>query len=403
MELFINCILLFWGGILFFFVTYQFIFFVLSVPALFLGKRAGEDLSARKTFGIIIPAHNEELLIGELVKSIQESDYPAELYEIFVIADNCTDRTAQIAREAGATCRERTDPIKRGKPYALNWLISQLNLDAFDAYVIIDADTLVARNFLTSMNISLTEGKKVIQGYFGVMNPDENWLTRLSILPGILKYKLHFPGKNLLGLSCPLAGNGMCFSSEIFKKYGWNVYSIVENWEYYVMLTLEGYVVVSNENAVIYSQVAKSLKTGESQRIRWSKGRLQVLLHYFGRLAAGGFRSGDLNKFDALVELMRPSYAIFFGWSVIYLLLCLFLHFSYAYSSFFVWIAVVVFAVQLLYFFSGLIIQRAPLKTWLALGMIPFYILWKMAITLKGLLSYGERKWVKTERHKSTK
>ncbi len=403
MELFINCILLFWGGILCFFVTYQFIFFVLSVPALFLGKKAGEELTTCNTFGIIIPAHNEELLIGDLVKSIRKSDYPAELYEIFVVADNCTDRTAQIAREAGATCRERSDPIKQGKPYALNWLISQLNLDAFDAYVIIDADTLVARNFLSSMNISLTEGKKVIQGYFGVMNPDENWLTRLSILPGILKYKLHFPGKNLLGLSCPLAGNGMCFSSEIFKKYGWNAYSIVENWEYYVMLTLEGYVVVSNENAVIYSQVAKSLKTGENQRIRWSKGRLQVLLHYFGRLAAGGFRSGDLNKFDALVELMRPSYAIFFGWSVIYLLLCLFLHFSYAYSSFFVWMAVVVFAVQLLYFFSGLIIQRAPLKTWLALGMIPFYILWKMAITLKGLLSYGERKWVKTERHKSTK
>src|SRR5687768_5084698 len=132
------------------------------------------------------------------------------------------------------------------------------------------------------------------------MNPDENWLTRLSILPGILKFKLHHPAKHLFGLSCPLAGNGMCFAAEVFRRYGWNAFSIAENWEYYIMLTLDGWVVTSAEDAVIYSQVARSLKTGKSQRMRWMKGRIGTLRQYGPRLLRGIFARGGTVKLDAL-------------------------------------------------------------------------------------------------------
>ena len=120
------------------------------------------------------------------------------------------------------------------------------------------------------------------------MNPDENWLTRLGALPASVKFRLHFPGKRVCGLSCPLAGNGMCFSAAIMRAFGWKAFSITENWEYYVMLTLEGHVTTGAEDAVIYSQVARSLKLGETQRMRWMKGQLDTLQRYWRPLVAAG-------------------------------------------------------------------------------------------------------------------
>lgn len=380
---------------------YQIFFLILSCISWFFRKSPPCTYQFANRFGIIIPAHNEELLLGELIQSIKNSTYPSDLYEILVIADNCTDTTAEIAKKMGAQSFSRFDSEKRGKPHALHWLISQINLKQYDAFVIIDADTIIDPNFLAVMDDHISSGGKALQGYFGVSNPDENWLTRLSILPGILKFKMHFPGKNLLNLSCPLAGNGMCFSTEIFQKYGWNAFSLVENWEYYLMLTLQGYTVASVKEAIIYSQVTKSLQSAKSQRVRWSKGRLETLLKYWPDFFKHGILKCDIHKIDALIEILRPSYSVQIFWSIIYIVLIfIFNEFSTEFYSMFLTVACFILGSQILYFFIGLLIQKPSLKTWLALFMVPLYILWKIFVTISGMLTFRDKSWIRTKRHK---
>lgn len=401
MELFFVFILFLFGMVLGFFCLYQLFFLCMSCISFLFTKNSPCTFSFKNRFGIIIPAHNEELLLGDLLKSIKDSNYPTELYEIIVIADNCTDATAEIAEQMGAKCFSRVDEERRGKPHALHWLLSQIKLQEFDAFVIIDADTIIDCNFLAVMDEHVSQGAKALQGYFGVRNPNENWLTRLSILPGILKFKMHFPGKNMLNLSCPLAGNGMCFSTEIFQKFGWNAFSLVENWEYYLMLTLQGYEVNSVKEAVIYSQVTKSLQAARSQRVRWSKGRLETLLKYWPDLLKQGILRCDINKIDALIEILRPSYSVQIFWSVIYFFVVIALRqFSPAFSSFLLSLAVFILGSQILYFFIGLLIQKPSLKTWLSLCMVPFYIIWKIFVTINGMLTFRDKSWIRTKRHK---
>lgn len=390
------------GCALFFFAAYQFVFLIISAFYwLFLNKKPDADSAKYARFGIIIPAHNEEILIGGLVESINKSAYPAELIHVYVIADNCDpkDKTADIARSHGADVRERSDQQLRGKPYALNWLISSIDLNNHDAFVIIDADTTIDAQFLAEMNKKYQQGYDVIQGYFGVMNPDENWLTRLSILPGVLKFLLHFPGKRLLNLSCPLAGNGMFFSREIFAKYGWNAFSVAENWEYYIQLTLEGYRVTSAENAVIYSQVAQNLKAGKDQRQRWQRGRMETVARYWKPLVTRAIRKLDFTCLDALIEVSRPSHSMLLFWSILFwVLVSVAYYIDHVFEGVF-YLGSILVATQVIYFLSGLLVQRAPLKTWLSLFMVPPYLLWKVVISITGLISRKNNAWIKTQRH----
>lgn len=389
------------GMVLAAFTLYEIALAVLSVWQLWRERAVPASLGQGiLKFGIIVPAHDEELLIGDVVSSLMGLDYPKDCYTVLVIADNCTDQTAIRARAAGATCFERFDAVRRGKPYALDWLISRIDLNAYDAFVIIDADTLVKSDFLRVMEAELNDGHPVIQGYFGVQNPDENWLTRLSILPGILKFRMHFPGKKLLGWSCPLAGNGMCFSADIFRRHGWKAYSIAENWEYYIMLLLEGYCPTSAERAVIYSQVAKSLKTGKNQRTRWLQGRIDTLARYWRPLAQRAFGGGGLMYLDALVELARPSHSILFLWSSLFFAAVAALDVAISVPQWLFWLAAGNLGLQVSYFLTGLVAQRAPLRTWFSLIMVPPYLFWKLGVSVGGLLNYRDRRWDKTERHK---
>lgn len=387
-----------------FFVVYQTLFAIFSLLYKFLknteySNKNHEDIR----FGVIIPAHNEELLIGDLVDSILSSNYPKDKIDVMVIADNCDadDKTAQIAREKGATSYERFNTNQRGKPYALDWLISQIDLDKYDSFVIIDADTVIHPEFLHKMADKLHSGAEVIQGYFGVMNPDENWLTRLSILPGVLKFKLHYPGKILTGLSCPLAGNGMCFTADIFKQYGWKAYSIAENWEYYAQLTVNGHLVTSEPEAIIYSQVAKSLKSGKDQRVRWLRGRMDTWMRYWPQLIKKSLTSFSLVGVDALIELVKPSHSLLIFWSIVYMVFCFGFYYLFELDPSIITLASLIVGLQIIYFLMGLVIQKAPLQTWLSLFMVPPYLVWKVFISIKGMIGFDGKEWIKTERHKS--
>ncbi|VAW73272.1 hypothetical protein MNBD_GAMMA15-656 [hydrothermal vent metagenome] len=387
------------GAVISVFVFYQLILAVFSIGRTGQSPVSTIADSELSRFAVVIPAHNEEVLIEGLVASIRSADYPQDKVDIHVIADNCTDSTAELAKAAGAQCHERNDLEHRGKPWALDWLFQKLDHDNYDAYTIIDADTIIDGAYLRAMDSSIRSGKQAIQGYFGVMNPDENWLTRLSILPGILRYIMQCPGKERLGLSCPLAGNGMCFSSDVIRTYGWKAYSMAENWEYYAILTLEGIQVVHEPGAIIYSQVANSLKEGKAQRMRWMRGRMDTLKRYGPRLLAETFSKMSLRYIDVAMELMRPSHAMLFLSVCGYLILSTLLVAFAGLSAGFFYAALVLFVAQVSFFLSGLVIQRAPLKTWLSLVWVPVYLVWKLLVSFKGLVMLGDKRWVKTRRN----
>jgi cellulose synthase/poly-beta-1,6-N-acetylglucosamine synthase-like glycosyltransferase len=380
-------------------VATQLLFALASVPSL-LALQPGSDSLPVTRFVVIVPAHNEELLIDGLVRSVLASDYPPDLRRLVVVADNCTDRTADRARRAGAECYERLDQARRGKPYALDWIVRRLPLERYDAVVIVDADTVVDRGFLGAMDRHIRRGERAIQGYFGVLNPEETWLTRLGVVPAALKFRLQFPGKERLGLSCPLAGNGMCFAADLMREKGWNAFSLTENWEYYILLTLDDVVTTVAPEARIYSQVARSLAQGETQRVRWAKGRMETLAKYWRRLLILAVLQPSPSKFDALVELARPSHAILLLSSVVLFGVSTALYVVEGLA----WPARLFgFAVggQVVLLAGAMLVARLPWRSWLALALVPYYLGWKVIVSLKAVLTRRQKQWQRTDRHES--
>lgn len=384
-----------------FFVIYNFSFFIgyLVFKPWKRGKeakRVPEGIWNR--FAVIVPANNEELLLDKLIDSVEDIDYPKEKYELIIIADNCTDRTAEIAKGRNVKCFERQDLKNRGKPYALKWLLDRLDLNMYDAFTIVDADTIIDRNYLKNMNRKLNGGAEAIQGYFDVMNPNDTWLTRIAILPGTVKFKMRYFCKEKVGLSCPLMGNGMCFSQSIIKKYGWNAFSITENWEYYIQLTINGHVVCYAEEAVIYSHAVRALSHGVIQRKRWLKGQLTVLMDYYKPLLKKAFRSRDIVALDALIELCLPSYSMLLNCTI-----CLFVATGLVWLLgmhsiwLFLFVAGLIFA-QGIYLLAGVLIAKPSIKTLVSLFGIPLFLLWKLVVSVMCILSLRNREWEKTER-----
>lgn len=383
-----------------FFALYQLVFaaITLVLPASKV-RTPRRDREPTSRFCVMVPAHNEALLIGHAVDALLRSDYPRGLIDVIVIADNCDDDTATIARDHGARCLERTDPVNRGKSYALSWLIEQLDVDRYDGFAVIDADTVVDQAYFDVMDRRLSRGETAIQSYSGVLNPHENWLTRLAALPAVLKFRMHYPGKMALGLTCPLTGTGMCLSREVVARFGWNAFAVAENWEYWIQITLAGYRATAAADAIVESQAARSLATSADQRRRWQRGRIDTL-RWYGRSLLAAAARGRMAALDALIELLRPSYANLMLVSLLYLAACAAaVQWSPDAPGWLAGFAAVVLGAQVAYFMLGLVVMRAPLSTWLALGMVPVYLVWKATLSVPGLRGSADRRWVRTARH----
>ncbi len=385
------------GAVIAALVAIQLVFALASVPSL-CGPQNASDGPPVTRFVVIVPAHNEELLIDGLVRSVLASDYPPEMRRLVVVADNCTDRTAERARSAGAECYERMDEVRRGKPYALDWMVRQLPLERYDAVVIVDADTVIDSVFLRAMDRHVRRGERAIQGYFGVLNPEDTWLTRLGVVPAALKFRLQFPGKQTLGLSCPLAGNGMCFAAGLMREKGWNAFSLTENWEYYILLTLDDVATTVAPEAKIYSQVARSLAQGETQRVRWAKGRMETLAKYWRRLLVSGLLKPSPSRLDALVELARPSHAILLLSSVVVFGFSAALYVAEGTSGP-AWLSGLAVAGQVVLLAAAMVVARVPWRSWVALALVPYYLAWKVIVSLKAVLGRRQKQWQRTDRH----
>lgn len=260
----------------------------------------------RQRLCFLVPAHNEQLLVGDCVRSLVAMDRDRADADVFVVADNCTDDTPAIAAAAGARVLERHDLARRGKPPALEWAMAQLPLAGYDAVVIIDADTIVVPGFASALAAQGALRDIAVQGYFGLSNERDSWLSQLGGLLSTVRYEWQYPHKVRAGLNCPLTGNGMCLGTGVLARAGWAPDSLTENWELYARYTASGETIGYAPGALLRSQEAKTLAQSSTQRKRWQAGRLGVLRDYW-RAIVTSRRIGWRQKLDAIAELSIPG------------------------------------------------------------------------------------------------
>jgi cellulose synthase/poly-beta-1,6-N-acetylglucosamine synthase-like glycosyltransferase len=264
-------------------------------------------------FAIVVPAHNEAAVIKDLLGTLNLQNYPKELYDIFVVADNCSDDTYKIAKENGAIAFNRKSRFK-GKGYALRYVFKRLfnhyHERNYEAVCIIDSDNLVDSNFLAEMNNALCEGQKIIQGNLGVKNPNDNWVTKAIAGSYYVTNSLWQNNKCKIGLSASCGGTGFCVSSEILKKYGWQTESLVEDLEFEILMAKEGEKIYWCNSAKVYDEKPSSIKDAYIQRVRWLKGHLSVLIKQSPKLFRKFLVKHDVNLLDKMFTLTT---VLFYG------------------------------------------------------------------------------------------
>jgi cellulose synthase/poly-beta-1,6-N-acetylglucosamine synthase-like glycosyltransferase len=275
----------------------------------------------RQRFAILIPAHNEELLLPDLLSSLAAQQYPANLWQVHVVVDNCTDRTALVAQAGGAEPHIRSDPANPGKGPALQWLFEGVCPPgvALDAVVILDADSVVSPNFLQVMSEHLERGEKVIQAYYAVRDPALSWNSGLRQAALSVLHFLRPQGRMTLGASVGLKGNGMVFAIDTLRNYDWST-SVTEDIELHMRLILNGERVTFAPDAQVLGEMPNTLQNSGSQHLRWESGKLEMARQYVPRLlrkslgaaGRGQFRNAYL-LLDAVFEYWIPPFSTLFG------------------------------------------------------------------------------------------
>lgn len=382
--------------LIFLYVTITTLYLVILTGAayLFKQKRASSNKSLRIV--VIIPAHNEALEIGKTITKVKTCRYPAKNYSIVVIADNCDDETASLARAAGVVVVERIDTENRGKGQALDWFFKTRGdiYGSYDAIAIMDADTVMHPDFLNEVSLSLSSPDvMVMQGYYGVSNPEDNWRTALSSAALNVFHHVRPAGRNRMGGTAGLKGNGMAFKTDILKQYGWPAYSIVEDMEFSMILLQDDILVYYNPEAIVYGEMATEKKQAETQRKRWEGGRFEVFKKYGLPLLKLWHKSKKKWQYlDGFMELFTPPLSL--------LVMGQFLFFAvspFMYPSLFR-LSIYCLLGTAFYVFSGLILKKASPFVWKSLLKAPFFILWKIPIYLK-IVKKGDRNtWERTRR-----
>ena len=266
---------------------YQFIYIVIEAKKL-------------HKFAFIIAARNEQAVIGNLISSIKQQNYPAELIDVIVVADNCTDDTAQIAREHGAICYERFNNMLVGKGYALDYCFNKIveqfgDYTAYDGYFIFDADNVIDKNYVKEMNKVFDRGYNVITSYRNSKNYDTNWITSGYSLWFIREAKYLNNPRMMLKTSCAVSGTGFLVNSSIIKKNnGWKFNLLTEDIQFSVVNILEGEKIGYCESAMFYDEQPTTFKQSWNQRMRWSKGFYQVMFRYGRELIAMMFKKREM-------------------------------------------------------------------------------------------------------------
>jgi len=345
---------------------------------------------------LLVPAHNEELLIDACLSALRGLRYPRGRASVVVIADNCTDRTAALATSAGVACLERVDREHPGKPRAIAWALARLPVADYDAVVIVDADTMVDPDFARELSRAAPLRSAAAQAYFGLSNPDESPLTRMSAVLAAATHRYAYRLKSRAGLNVPLVGNGMAVGTAVLAEYGWDAFSICEDWEMYALLTERGVSIAGVPGARIYAQEARSLSESGTQRERWTAGRLSVLVRVGPRLLASG-QTSLAQKLDALAELAAPGPGLHLGAVTVLGAALSLLHPPGAGPL----LAALLGSLlrPAIYAATALVASPRPARTLASFFFLPVYAVWRVATAARALRLVRGGPWVRTQRH----
>ena len=269
----------------------------------YLKKDKPEPPEKENRLAVLISARNEEAVIQRLIGSLKEQSYDASRYEIFLVADNCTDFTATVAREQGITVYERFDEAERGKGYALNFLLHKIwedrGEDSFDGFVVFDADNLAHKDFLREINKVFSGGYDVVTAYRNSSNYGENWLTAGMGMYFLRDATIMNRARAKLGCNTCVTGTGFLFSNRLAKENGgWPYHTLTEDGEFTMANACKGVPTSYAHNAIFYDEQPETNKDSWDQRVRWCKGGLQIFRLYLGKLIRGVFSRRFLSFFD---------------------------------------------------------------------------------------------------------
>ena len=369
----------------------------LGVLAL-LARADGTPPFARpvRKFMVVVPAHNEALQISDTVRSVLAVDYPPHLREVVVVADNCTDATAAVARSAGARVLVRDDLEHQGKGFALAHAFADVlaQSDA-DAVAVVDADTVVSSNLLYAFAARLAAGAHAVQAEYGVRNPDVSWRTRLMTVALAMFHRTRSLARERLRLSVGLRGNGMCFSRQLLATRPYDAFSLVEDVEYGIAIALAGYRVAYAGEARVLGEMAASGRGAATQRRRWEHGRWTLARALLPKLAREAVRKRSSMLADLALDLAVPPVS-FLGVAVgvgLTLEGIVWTGLGAPSAAFYLWLVALVSLV--LYAARGVQHSGLGWRALAALGWAPLYVAWKLVILAP---RFRPRVWVRTQR-----
>lgn len=304
MDTFINIFNVLLGAVFTVFFGYQFIYIIVGL----IKKPKIPEAGKCHKYGIIIAARNEANVIGQLIESIHMQNYPQQLLEIFVVADNCTDKTASVARELGATVYERNNRNQVGKGYALDFLLKNIMEDKkdeeIDAFMFFDADNLLDKNFIYEMNKVFDMGYDIATSYRNSKNYASNWISAGYSLWFLRENKFLNSVRMSLKTSCSVSGTGFLVSKKIIhENEGWPYTCLTEDIEFSVDSVIKGHVIGYAGKAILYDEQPYEFKKSCKQRLRWAKGPYQVFSAYEGKLFKSIFRKKGFACYDLMMSI----------------------------------------------------------------------------------------------------
>lgn len=269
-------------------------------------KKKDKIVNKQHRFMAVISARNEENVIENLIESLKLQNYPEELLDVYVIADNCTDNTANVAKEAGAIVLERFSETKKSKGYALEWFFDYIlkeKPDEYDAFCVFDADNIVSKDFFRIMNDKLCVGEKIVQGYRDIKNAEDTWVTgNYAIFYWMMNRFYHYT-RYKIGLSPLINGTGFMVDMSVIKENnGWHSDTLTEDIEFSLKSIAAGYTIGWAKDAIVYDEQPLGFKQSWRQRLRWSVGHIQCLKYCMPRLLMD--KNATMPKFDALIYLL---------------------------------------------------------------------------------------------------
>ena len=354
---------------------------------------------ARWRLAVVVPAHNEEALIARCLASLSDQTYPRSLYRVVVVADNCSDRTAQISRALGIEVMERLDEHARGKGHALRWAMDRLLAADHppDAIVVVDADSIAERELLAGLATALTAGAEAAQAEYLILPTEGSTRSQLVAAGFLLFHRVRLGGRAALGLPASLVGNGMLFSRRLLETLPWNAFTGVEDLEYTINLRMGGFKPSFVSSARVLGPVPHGYRAMRGQRLRWEGGRWHVVRRRLLPLLNHGLRR-DPGVLDAALDLAVPPLGLLglaglAGTVVVAAAAGVSWTSSWSLVPWFLTDGAVAGFVVL-----GLWSARAPKAVWMALLETPRFLVWKVLAYARIIAGLDARRWERSER-----